>query len=787
MPPLFAKQFTLNQFERYDIHAQLIQKASQVALEEGIVSPDLLKKLGIDLNPIENSKKSEILKKSFKREHESGIYEHLADIELPDIEQEEVSSGNDNLLHYAKQFRGAPEQKKVKLFEKMRQAAKLSPEEQKQLADLLNLLVPVLNAANSVEENKQSNSTAKEIFENYLKAGLKVTQENGKNSFGTTPKEWLEAAIESKEALILSLVNTAHPTNFHTPFGRAYEEGLIAGLKAAKIDRSGILDDDTLRDFKVKIKKACTGLQEGKTITYVEQVTVGEETETEKEILETQKETISNVLQAWNMVVTEIQQQIKRINPAITREELEKLALSPQRKEQAYEQRSWNWAGADKDGRDESTDVRLYAGYQDSLDEHGKYRKDRPILDLRENAEIRKKLLGALIKKRYQGDISGAFRKACDDFCVSPVELPLGKHWVDSKKSLFQNLSENNQTAFLQRLMEKGFDICKRDEVREEAIGFNEHFYKIYKDVLKAHQLDEHTPYWALLDKAGNPLEKLRAGISRVGSKIGSDEGSFKINTFYEDSNNDEKPSIGGFNYQHSTTDTLANLLTSNGNGGTRKLKDDETLSCVSYLRRLFLINKFIDEQNAKGVKLADWEEAANFENASDFFTQLYLFQQAGLVTIKNGKVSEVKLGIMPLFETTPEMKRAGDILDQMLASPLGRSYYLTRGKAEFMVGYSDGAKSGGNFASHWRIYQFEKLVVEKFKKLSEESGKDIKVIFKRGYGRGENRGGDAEVRPAIYDASRQRQSIGHEHPDRAGRSHRADANGPAIRRAHYC
>ena len=268
-----------------------------------------------------------------------------------------------------------------------------------------------------------------------------------------TPEAWLMAATEAKEKLILSLVNTAHPTNFHTPFGREYEKGLITGLKAAETSHSGILNHETLEDFGGKVRATCKRIKKGEHITYIEQivdtlnvgkVTIGEETETEKAILKEQKDAMNRVQTAWNEAVTGVQK--KPIASALCKK-LEKLRLSPDDKQRIYESRSWIRAGADKDGREESTDVAFYAGYKDSLDEQGKY--GGPILmDLRENAEVRKKLIGALIYKRYQNDKSGNFRKACDDFCNNPVESPLGDHWADNQKSLFQNLSEKNQTAF---------------------------------------------------------------------------------------------------------------------------------------------------------------------------------------------------------------------------------------------------------------------------------------------------------------------------------------------------
>jgi phosphoenolpyruvate carboxylase len=64
----------------------------------------------------------------------------------------------------------------------------------------------------------------------------------------------------------------------------------------------------------------------------------------------------------------------------------------------------------------------------------------------------------------------------------------------------------------------------------------------------------------------------------------------------------------------------------------------------------------------------------------------------------------------VPLFETTADLERAGEVLDTLLALP----WYRTRiaGHQEVMIGYSDSAKEAGRFAAAWSLYRAQEDVV---------------------------------------------------------------------------
>lgn len=97
----------------------------------------------------------------------------------------------------------------------------------------------------------------------------------------------------------------------------------------------------------------------------------------------------------------------------------------------------------------------------------------------------------------------------------------------------------------------------------------------------------------------------------------------------------------------------------------------------------------------------------------------------------------ELKIDIVPLFETIDDLKHAGDIMKSLYSNDTYRQHlHQKNNKQTIMLGFSDGTKDGGYLMANWIIYKAK----EELTRISRQYG--IDVVFFDGRGGPPARGG---------------------------------------------
>jgi phosphoenolpyruvate carboxylase len=114
-------------------------------------------------------------------------------------------------------------------------------------------------------------------------------------------------------------------------------------------------------------------------------------------------------------------------------------------------------------------------------------------------------------------------------------------------------------------------------------------------------------------------------------------------------------------------------------------------------------------------------------ETVSDLLEVLLLQKEMGLLRLAE---PELDLMVIPLFETIPDLQRAGGIMEAVMAVPLVRQLIAKQGEIqEVMLGYSDSNKDGGFLTSNWELYKAETHLVTVF----EKAGVKLRLFHGRG------------------------------------------------------
>lgn len=93
-----------------------------------------------------------------------------------------------------------------------------------------------------------------------------------------------------------------------------------------------------------------------------------------------------------------------------------------------------------------------------------------------------------------------------------------------------------------------------------------------------------------------------------------------------------------------------------------------------------------------------------------DVLRLLYLATYTGLVETEDGRITGTSVKLVPLIETTEDLREIGTFLEELFDVPVYGEYLDAAGRfQEVMLGYSDSNKDGGILASNWLLHRAQR------------------------------------------------------------------------------